>query len=334
MMSDLGCIPALWADDGDWVLVGDSMAAGDNLRQYLTCANSVVFITNKELAELRLSGIKNMEISPWGWDTAVKRKLLSINENLEGILPTNDYLRTIREMSNRLWSSEHLLTRITTVISDRLVGNSVYISHIEDLKQQVSKPGRYILKAPWSSSGRGLRRFDQCYGGTWSSLDLHQRKWAENIIKSQGGVMVEPYYNKVIDFGMEFECLSGTIEYLGLSIFHTSHGKYLSNLIASEDFKTSVLQKYISITLIEKVRNKIINVLTPLLYGKYEGAFGVDMMVVSDDKKMKLHPCVELNLRRTMGHVALSIAHNTPNERGVMRIEYDGRYRFTIAYDL
>ena len=47
---------------------------------------------------------------------------------------------------------------------------------------------------------------------------------------------------------------------------------------------------------------------------------------------LKLNACVELNLRRTMGHVALVLrALGNKYERRLMRIEYDGnRYHLRV----
>lgn len=50
--------------------------------------------------------------------------------------------------------------------------------------------------------------------------------------------MIEPLYNKVYDFGMEFMAnADGTIDYLGLSLFDTRGGAYTASICATE--KTS-----------------------------------------------------------------------------------------------
>lgn len=56
--------------------------------------------------------------------------------------------------------------------------------------------------------------------------------------------------------------------------------------------------------------------------GAYTGPFGIDMMVVEGNagKGFLLHPCVEINLRRTMGHVALSLTPADENAVMTMRI--------------
>ncbi|MBR5634825.1 MAG: hypothetical protein IKW78_06600, partial [Prevotella sp.] len=80
------------------------------------------------------------------------------------------------------------------------------------------------------------------------------------------------------------------------------------------------------------------------------GPFGIDMMIVRDGSKnladdskkiadgsknrgekseIALHPCVELNLRRTMGHVALSIPCEKFSPK-IMSIDNTDRHRLQI----
>ena len=51
-------------------------------------------------------------------------------------------------------------------------------------------------------------------------------------------------------------------------------------------------------------------------------------MMIAEEQ---LHPCVEINLRRTMGHVALALTPTDDDMVRVMRIEYaDGTYKLKI----
>ena len=178
-------------------------------------------------------------------------------------------------------------------------------------------------------------------------------KWVRNVIASQGSVMVEPYYNKVKDFGMEFEAAAdGTIRYLGLSLFHTVNGAYVGNILATESIKREVISRYIPVCLLDSIKQKITK---QLRLPGYVGPFGIDMLIVKNsgdgnhnsqfsilqpegrsvarnlNSQLSLHPCVEINLRRTMGHVALSISPTDDDIRGVMRVIYDGgHYKFKI----
>ena len=49
-------------------------------------------------------------------------------------------------------------------------------------------------------------------------------------------------------------------------------------------------------------------VLSQHIAARYEGPLGVDMMLVKTAQGIMLHPCIEVNLRRTMGYVALDVA--------------------------
>ena len=144
--------------------------------------------------------------------------------------------------------------------------------------------------------------------------------WVTNILKSQGSIMAEPYYNKVKDFGMEFMAdENGSIHYLGLSLFHTVNGAYEGNILATENMKKNMISHYVPVCLLDSIKYKIIEYLR--LEG-YVGPFGIDMMVTKEG----FHPCVEINLRRTMGHVALAISPKDDDIRGVMRVIYDGNH--------
>ncbi|GJG30164.1 hypothetical protein PRBRB14_10430 [Hallella multisaccharivorax DSM 17128] len=156
--------------------------------------------------------------------------------------------------------------------------------------------------------------------------------WVNNVLAQQGCIMMEPYYNKVSDFGMEFFSDGhGHVRYCGLSVFKTINGFYAGNMIEDEPAKEQELRKYISLSVLEAVRQDIIKLLSVELGQKYEGPFGIDMMLVNKDGTIVLHPCVELNLRMTMGHVALHLSQVEQRQRKLMRMIYSGgKYKLEL----
>ena len=181
-----------------------------------------------------------------------------------------------------------------------------------------------------SSSGRGIRYVDAAH------FTENVERWLRRLLAQQGSVMVEPYYQKVKDFGMEFTALpDGTVRYEGLSLFHTVNGAYTGNILATESVKRRMISRYVSEELLDAVREKIMSM--PDLRG-YSGPFGIDMMVVSDcrdgvasrTRQFLLHPCVEINLRRTMGHVALHLSPTDDDTCKVMRIVSGDHYKLSI----
>ncbi len=322
---DLGFIASLWAEDGDFVLVDDIEAALESVRHVRKCAADVVFITYADLRDLRLYDIPDFSIEPWGWEDVLKRQLAHAAPALQKYLPDDETVECIRSMSNRRFAAENLLPWLRDT-DDVFVGRSLYVNSIEEMNDELMRNGRSVLKSPWSSSGRGVKYVEAVAGSPVTG-------WCRNVISRQGGIMVEPYYNKVFDFGMEF-CIddSGHSEYCGLSLFRTVNGAYAGNILATERDKRKMIGRYVDVETTDRLAALVSERMDQVSGGRYKGPYGIDMMVVADDsgKGFKVHPCVEMNLRRTMGHVALSVSPDEYEAQKLMRIFYNGKYRLRI----
>lgn len=328
---DLGFLPALWADAGDYVLVDDVEAAREAMRK-LSITMKAHVVDKDMIFSVLDKSIGNATVNPWGWDLAMRNYMKRVGVSLS-CLPSNAKLNIIREVSNRAWASEHLLAPLRGI--DRTVGLSERLTDVDSVERFPNLHHRVVLKAPWSSSGRGIRYVaDSEQDGLQANygLTLQLKGWVNNVIQRQGAVMAEPYYNKVLDFGMEFTSDgNGRVSYEGLSIFHTVNGAYTGNIIDDEAHKSAWLCRYIPQSLLVKVRGRVESLLSEKLNGVYAGPFGIDMMVVRVGNSLALHPCVELNLRMTMGFVALLLNRLHHIEQQTMRIGYtDGRYSLNI----
>ena len=183
-----------------------------------------------------------------------------------------------------------------------------------------------MFKAPWSGSGRGIRPVPE---GVLGERDL---AWVQSILCRQGGVEVEPFYAKVQDMAMEFWVEGGRVRYEGLSLFHTTPGGvYNGNMVAAEAVKEEWLARFIDIDLLRELRPRLTLILNEAgIPSWYTGPLGVDMMVLPE---RRLHPLVEVNLRATMGWVALHLGKDIP--RGQWRqfgIDNDhGRYTIRLT---
>lgn len=317
LRADLGWLPALWAERGDAVVVDDVERAKMDCRESLKhdVGEDICFVTAEEA--FRQTDIDSIDV--WGWDKALKAFLMRKGAG-EALLPTDDYLERVRMLSHRRMAAL-LLPRLQV---EGTVGEAHECRTQEAVEQLMREYGRVVLKAPWSSSGRGVR-FVDC-GNSHPGIE----KWVDNVVGRQGSVMVEPQYDRVSDFGMEFwsdGC--GGIRYAGLSLFHTANGAYVGNILATEQQKREMIGHYIAMELLDGVREEIV---ANLDLDDYCGPFGIDMMVTSGaDGKYLLHPCVEINMRRTMGHVAFALSPADGDMKGVMRIDFNGNYRLTVT---
>lgn len=326
LRADLGFIPALWADNADLVLVDDVETAEEAVRHVKKFAHAVQFVSKDDLRKLDFSSFSDFKVEPWGWDSAIRHQLVKANESLEAVIPSELSIAAMRKMSNRRFAAEKVLPRLCA-LDDRLVGESRYCATIDVALDCLQKNCGVVLKSPWSSSGRGVRYVES------STATEHQMGWMKNVIAQQGSIMVEPRYNKVLDFGMEFRAGDdGTVEYCGLSLFETRNGAYVGSVLATEADKRDMLSQYVDMDLLDGVKENLQAVLCSEMAGIYTGAFGVDMMAVAKNNGsgFLLHPCVELNLRRTMGHVALALTPTPFEPQRLMSIYYADKYRMRI----
>jgi len=316
LRADLGFIPAIWAAADDRVLVEN---VEDAERRFLRLTRRPFgrFIAKEQIRKHQFSAV-----DVWGWDLAIRAYLLRWGLDA-AIMPSVTQIDVIRQLSHRRYAMQLL----ESLQMPSTIGSSFETDQMSDITGRLDSGEHLVVKAPWSSSGRGVRFMD-------GDMNIYDSGWLRHIIEKQGSVMVEPYYNKVKDFGMEFVSDgNGTVRYVGLSLFQTSNGAYTGNILASEEEKEIAISHYIPIDLLKSVQQKICIEMGALLKDRYTGAFGIDMMVIrrDDGDGFLLHPCVEINLRRTMGHVAISLTELCSGLPKLMKIEYNANiYKIKI----
>ena len=317
LRADLGFIPAIWAAANDFVLVEN---VEDAERRFLRLTRRPFgrFIAKELLCKLQFSAV-----DVWGWDLAIRAYLLRWGVDA-AVMPTVTQIDAIRQLSHR----RHAMQLLESLQMPGTIGCASETDQMDIIADRLHRGEHLVVKAPWSSSGRGVRFME-------GDMNIYDKGWVRHVIEKQGSVMVEPYYNKVKDFGMEFVSDGkGLVSYVGLSLFQTSNGAYTGNILASKDEKEHMISRYISVDLLKAIRQKICTLMGVLLKDRYAGAFGIDMMVVrrDDGDGFLLHPCVEINLRRTMGHVAISLTEHCSGLPKLMRIEYNSNvYKIRIT---
>lgn len=277
MRNELHWLPLWWADEGDQVWDG----------------------------EQRLALQPGDEIHPWGWSAALVHQLRQAGVTDE-FLPTDDALHSLRMLSHRQTAVQCLAQmRENGLLGTRLAGESVLCHTAEEVEEALARWPEALLKAPWSSSGRGLMRSDA----------PHRQEWTSNILARQGSVVVERWLHKLTDFALEYECDGqGGVQYQGLSLFYTNQqGAYLGNWVAPEMQKFQWLTQYIAPADLVEIRRWWEQALSRYAY---RGPVGIDMMFCQEG----ICPCVEVNWRMTMGRVA-SILHGR-GKYGRLVLEY------------
>ena len=299
MAADLQDLPRLWAGERDVIIARQRTAHP----QPLPREGSVGKMTDCLVSPPLGGGGGGLSLLPWGWSPLLVRQLRE-HGIAETLLPTKEQLAAYRAFSSRE-TAVRLLQRLRKEWpepfgSGTLVGESKWCISENQVLCAIAEYGETaMLKAPWSGSGRGVHPVNEL------PLPKQTLSWVRRTLQTQGGVEVEPLYHKIQDLAMEFWAENGQVRYEGLSLFETTAGGvYAGNLVATEQEKEARLAAYLSPTLLHEVRTHLISLLNEAaLPSWYTGPLGIDMMIV----KPQLHPFVELNLRMTMGWVALKL---------------------------
>ena len=195
----------------------------------------------------------------------------------------------------------------------------VFFSNIDDLQKHISKKKPpYVLKTPFSSSGRGLYWLDN------NKLDNRVVSWINGAIKKQEAVSIEPALDKVMDFAAEYYSDGkGEVTYAGLSLFETNaYGQFTGCMLGSQEKLLNRLNEFISPEDYMYLVNQVCLILKDIVGSTYCGFMGVDMLIYkTSDGNYAVHPFVELNLRYTMGLVAMNISKQFlhPDSHGMLR---------------
>ncbi|MDE7401971.1 MAG: hypothetical protein K2M87_01005 [Muribaculaceae bacterium] len=228
---------------------------------------------------------------PWGWN---KSLLYLLKESVGTMpdLPTEFDIDNVRRLSHRRTSIE-MLNFLQPITKDEIT-IPFETSDISRIVTEFNKNHNLYLKAPWSSSGRGI-----LFGG---DLELkHVEPWARGIIRKQGSLIIEKAYIRNLDFASEWYIENGEVEFIGYSVFNVSNrGKYHGNLLLNqkEIIKLIETKCYWDPYIIKHQKNAIKSIIAP----SYSGPLGIDMLATASGA---INPCVEINLRYTMGHIAI-----------------------------
>lgn len=277
-------LPMWWAEEGDRVIAPEIMQTEASRLARRFGLNGVIAGD--------VCGATSL--SPWGWSLDAKRQFLRAGVD-GGILPDDTSIERIRQLSHRRMSVE-ILTRLD---SDNPIAIETTDPNVV-VEAERNNPGCYV-KSPWSSSGRGVF----CA----RSLDENAlRRRAAGIIHRQGSVMVERGLDKVADFAALFHSDGHRVSFRGLSLFSTeTRGMYSGNIVAPQSHIESRLSEMIDPEILMTLINREEEILTELTASAYQGWMGIDMMVYNDGGRLRVMPCVELNLRMTMGVVAMKV---------------------------
>lgn len=218
----------------------------------------------------REQALNATEVVAWGWDAVVRHELQKRGVDA-ALLPTEEEIAAIRELQHR-----------STVLP--LQEDSHTVTSIEEMEALLREREHWVMKAPWSGAGRGLRWVH----GALTAID---RDWLVKTVATQRCVIAEPRRDVVADLALEF-----LPDFIGYSYFKTGSGVYKENIMLADD---EIVERF-GETSLQQTKARVEQWLTENVWPRYHGPLGVDLMVCEDGS---VH-VAEINFRHTMGMVA------------------------------
>jgi len=316
MESDLAMLPFVFATENDFVLT-ENPPSSDFIQQLKDAGFDVPRFCRLTELEAFPDGTFD-SIFPWGWSPAAHFKLKNLKEKCSDEFkssPVSNWNENAKFLFERATSLDFLIGLLDQNPFHWFIDRSMtgeIITSIDEIELILSKKQELVLKAPLSSSGRGIQFIRN------GILNNSKKQWTSGVLKQQKYMIAEPFLEKLADFSFQFQISSeAEIEYLGSTFFETSsNGQYRGSFIHRELSEVLAIESYNELQgQINQTANTIKEALKLSDYPKwYRGFLGVDAMVIKNEKQILIQPCVEINCRANMGVLTLLLENKIDRE--------------------
>jgi hypothetical protein len=301
---DLDMVPLAWARRDDVLLLRKEPSREHlrNIRAWGFPMPECISVNDpKDLKERRIGGMR-----PWAW----QQKASDVLEPFSHTMSENVGQKW-RGSSESKWMSKRMGYDL-----EKLLGEPVgeWCISFEALETYVEKSdGDVLLKAAYSNAGRGHCRL---LDGEWTKS---AQGWARRVLKEHGAILVEPWLDRVIDFSAQYEVdAKGEIKHVGMTrVLNDDLGRFRGSLVLPK-WAQGVDSELSAFLFRDSNANAFYKYEVPELLKKlmegcdYVGAIGVDSMVYRDSEgQYVFRPVVEVNVRHTMGRVAVELLKKT-----------------------
>ncbi len=333
MEADLETLPLYFSTPEDVVLVRKAPASAflDSLDKLSIQAPHFESLHHFSANKAFIEKAKN-RLKPWGWSPAVHKLLQPLkpfcSEQFKKS-PVSIWRPEYREIYSKKFALD-ILKQVLPLLPAGQVIEPGMIAKVcttkQEIEELIKRWGQLMVKAPWSSSGRGLQPV--------TKTPVVPKVWEKllGMVKEQGCVIVEPLLPKVMDMSLQFEITFKSIRYVGISRFMTDQkGQYQGNYLNGwpETFDKQ------EIIFAEMMAGQLAPILAQVLEKSklaecYEGNFGVDTLIYKDPQGiLRINPCLEINVRQNMGLLSLTLEKILPpNVKGIYRTWFDKSSNF------
>jgi hypothetical protein len=296
LIKELSALPLWYAEDGDYVLTDEASfeLLSEQLPEGIVPLGKPVLLSEENR--------ESMDCSPWGISPEVLSRFERLKDRYGLDMNVPSWNGKLRELTSRRTSK-----KVLTLLREKGVEIPFvpeFVTSVEEAESYINElKGPVVLKTPFSSSGRGVLMLDK---GILSDKDA---RWISGAIDKQGEVSVEPYLGKKLDFALEYISKGGEVEFDSISVFKTlDGGAYVGNMLNTQKELRKIIESYMYKGEFDRIVEVQAEALKQIYAPYYEGNIGIDMMIyMCDSFGAGVYPCVEINMRRTMGSVSADL---------------------------
>lgn len=334
--NDLDVLPLYFTDENDVLLVrqipdekflNTLLHAGISLPKFK--------LLESALQDHNFINRPKQSLQAWGWSPRIHHILKPFKQSCSKEFlnqPNAFWKNEHRELYGRKTGLEVLKRFLEDSESDKYISENLIArvcTSIEEIENLIKEWKQIVIKAPLSSSGRGLQVLRKSY------LNDSIIQWINGTLEAQGYVTVEALVDKKHDFSLQYFCDGkGNLAYIGPGFFETNtNGQYEGNILGG-------MPKCLTNDLQEPQMNELSKgisraIETSDIVMNYTGYLGVDCMLFDDiNGDRKIQPCVEINLRYNMGTLALTLdKYLSPKTKGAFKMIFKPKSSFDVFHE-
>jgi hypothetical protein len=232
-------------------------------------------------------------LRPWGWGPSICAAYAPLGG------PAWD--PAWRRFYEKSWGVERLRER-PDLVDSAVIG---VVCHSWD-EVRAATSGAVVWKAPLGTAGRGLRRPE----------DPDAQRWAEEILASQGAIVVEPWLDRVLDLSVQIDVSADRVAVAPWGRFLADgRGRYQGAVLGDVLRGQLPAVKRLLAEQGPRLGEMANHVGRALADGGFRGSAGIDALVYRDGDAVRLKPLVEVNPRATMGRIAAAIGRRVRRDR-------------------
>lgn len=308
LIGEMEVLSGLGAEPGDIILSEVPVEPGELPSVY----DGLQFRNSDAVRQVLKTSSESWRFEPWGWSATAFRVAKHLGLTESETLPSS-----VRVVNSRQFSAEHdavvdfesgdnsgLFGRLCLTLDEAL-------SEVRRHAANDQGNGKWVIKANISHAAR-----NRILGSGPELRDEH-RRWLKAQL-ADSPVYVEPWVERIAECGLQFtihgnHLVDDNVRYLGAAeMINDAMGQYRGSLLRpvhdayqpSDEIEASAWW-FRSIKHGRKIAAAAASI-------GFTGPMGIDCMLFRSDGKLRLRLAHDINGRRTMGRLALSLRRHMP----------------------